>query len=510
MSPRPLPNSYWVVPGVLLAGPYPLDELAEMSGSGSDALQAPLRRLLEAGFDTFIDLTEAGERRDYRALLPPEAAYLRSPIPDGSVAAVAQMRTLQGQLRAALAKGRRVYVHCRAGIGRTGMVIGCHLVEEGRDGASALEHLNRLWQQSARCAVWPSIPQTHEQTEYVLSWTPQRERRDEEAALSTLRGLRERYLGCLLGLACGDALGISTQFMRGGGLLLTDLVGGGAFDLPRGSWSDDTALALCVADSLLGCDGFDPVDQLARFERWQQQGERSATGECIGITAGTARRLQQAQAPPPRGARPGRRASGDLEAEAAPLSRTAPIVLYGLGEPRRAIEQAALAARNMGASLLVADACRALAAMLWQALRGAALEQVLSPPAEVFAQWPLEPTVAAVLRAVPPPSGLATGTSSAPALMALGGARWALCSAGSFRDGALRAANLGGDADVTTAVYGALAGAMRGVGAIPQGWLACLAQRAALEELADRLLTAALVGLAEGGESVADSRPAIG
>jgi polymorphic toxin system DSP-PTPase phosphatase-like protein len=177
VSPRPLPNSYWVVPEVLLAGPYPLDELAEVSDSGSEALQAPLRRLLEAGFDTFIDLTEAGERRDYRALLPPGAAYLRSPIPDGSVAAIAQMRTLQAQLRAALAKGRRVYVHCRAGIGRTGMVIGCHLVEEGRDGASALEHLNRLWQQSARCSVWPSIPQTPAQAEYVLSWSPQRVRR---------------------------------------------------------------------------------------------------------------------------------------------------------------------------------------------------------------------------------------------------------------------------------------------------------------------------------------------
>jgi ADP-ribosyl-[dinitrogen reductase] hydrolase len=220
--------------------------------------------------------------------------------------------------------------------------------------------------------------------------------------------------------------------------------------------------------------------------------------------------LQQAQAPPPRGAHSGGRLSGELEAEAAPLSRTAPIVLYGLGEPRRAIEQAALAARSMGASVRVADACRVLAAMLWQALRGASLEQVLSPPAETFADWPLEPTVATLLRAAPHPAALSTGSPIEPALSALGGARWALRSAEGFRDGALRAANLGGDADVTTAVYGALSGAMRGVGAIPAGWLACLAQRSALEELADRLLTAALVGLAEAGDAVADSRPAIG
>ena len=83
------------------------------------------------------------------------------------------------------------------------------------------------------------------------------------------------------------------------------------------------------------------------------------------------------------------------------------------------------------------------------------LERVLSPPADIFAQWPLEPTVAALLQAAPQPAVIATGTPSEPALIALGGARWALRSAESFRDGALRAANLGGDADVTTAVYGA-------------------------------------------------------
>jgi hypothetical protein len=160
----PFPNSYWVIPGQLLAGEHPgaLDRAT---------MRARLRLLHAAGIDCFIDLTEAEEQPDYRRLLPPRTEYQRSAIVDSGVPHnVSQTQALLAAIRGALDRRRRVYVHCRAGIGRTGLVIGCFLAEEERDGKSAVKRLNQLWRQSARSRTWPVIPQTAEQADYIRRW----------------------------------------------------------------------------------------------------------------------------------------------------------------------------------------------------------------------------------------------------------------------------------------------------------------------------------------------------
>jgi Protein-tyrosine phosphatase len=168
--PRPLPNSYWVLPGSLLAGEYPLSDTRADN-------ELRLQRLLSAGIDTFLDLTDVGELPEYRSLLPREVRYARSAIPDTQVPAdPAQMRAIQAHLHDQLAAGRRLYVHCRAGIGRTGIVVGCYLAEQGLEGAAALKRLNRLWRQSERSKSWPKVPQTREQAEFIQKWAPQRKR----------------------------------------------------------------------------------------------------------------------------------------------------------------------------------------------------------------------------------------------------------------------------------------------------------------------------------------------
>ena len=94
----------------------------------------------------------------------------------------------------------------------------------------------------------------------------------------------KRSEGCLLGLACGDAVGATVEFVpRGRFAPLTDMVGGGKFRLAPGEWTDDTSMALCLADSLLACDGFDPADQMARYWRWGEGGYRSVRPHPIGM-----------------------------------------------------------------------------------------------------------------------------------------------------------------------------------------------------------------------------------
>ena len=96
--------------------------------------------------------------------------------------------------------------------------------------------------------------------------------------------LEERFLGAMLALACGDALGTSVEFSaRGSFVPLTDIRGGGPFSLKPGYWTDDTSMALCLAESLLQKQGFDAQDQMGRYLNWWKWGYLSSTGDCFDI-----------------------------------------------------------------------------------------------------------------------------------------------------------------------------------------------------------------------------------
>jgi ADP-ribosyl-[dinitrogen reductase] hydrolase len=85
--------------------------------------------------------------------------------------------------------------------------------------------------------------------------------------------LGKRFAGCLLGLAVGDAVGTAVEFQYPGSFEpLTDMIGGGAFRLLPGQWTDDTSMSLCLAESLIECGGYSPTDQAARYCRWYKVG----------------------------------------------------------------------------------------------------------------------------------------------------------------------------------------------------------------------------------------------
>jgi ADP-ribosyl-[dinitrogen reductase] hydrolase len=471
----PLPNCYWVLPGRLLAGEHP-------GGSTPGSTGTRLRRLLEAGVNSFVDLTGPDEVAPYDRQLPVGVHYLRSAITDHGVPdEPLRMAALLDYLAETLRAGRVVYLHCRAGIGRTGTVAGCLLVEQGRSGDAALAELNRLWQSSERSALWPWIPETPEQTEYVRGWARPAAAADpllEPAALAAARSLRERFLGALTGLAVGDAVAIATQYRRPGKFThVGDMLGGGPFDLPRGGWSDDTAMTLCLAESLLECEGFDAHDQMARYSRWQQEGYLSSTGQCVGITASTARALAVAQWR-------GQPFAGSDDADAQdpePLSRVAPVAMYFFAQPAAAIERCAEAARTTCQAPAVLDACRALARALLKALNGERKAEIVEGAREA-----LEAAAE---------GGRADGAPGGTAPAALAAALECFTRTGNFRDAVLSCANLGGNSDVIAAVCGALAGAHYTASAIPASWRNSLIKQQLIENTADRLLARALLEL---------------
>ncbi len=465
----PLDNYYWVLPQQLLAGEHP-------AASTESATRARLASLTGAGVDAFIDLTREEEFDSYQPLLPPGTPYRRHPIPDhGLPRDAAQMAAILADIRAQIAAGRCVYLHCRAGIGRTGMTAGC-LLAESHGGEAAIEELNHLWQHSARAASWESIPETDAQTEFVRAWQGVGGESDPLLSPETLaaaRALRERFLGALVGAAVGDAVAVATQYRRPGKFTpVGDMLGGGPFELPRGAYSDDTAMALCLAESLLERDGFDAPDQVQRYRRWQQEGYLAATGQCVGITAGTARALARAQWR--RQVFSGSHDPQGLDPET--LSRVTPVVLFFFADPQAAEQQAGEAARTTCQSPQVVNACRALARALHAALSGAPKAAILAAGA----------------------GGVAPGTAGAEssAAQALAAALKVFDQTANFREAVLAAANLGGSSDVVACACGALAGAHYTSSAIPALWRNSLMKLPLVEEFADRLLAHALVELA--------------
>ncbi len=163
-APSPLPNTYWALPGLLLAGEHP-------SGLTPEATRQRLGTLLACGIECFLDLTHPTEIEPYDQALPFQVEYLRKPIRDHGLPEKREhMMEILDCLHDALGSGRPAYVHCRAGIGRTGMVVGCLLVERGLTGEQALDELARLWQQSERSKFWPTVPETDAQANYVRRW----------------------------------------------------------------------------------------------------------------------------------------------------------------------------------------------------------------------------------------------------------------------------------------------------------------------------------------------------
>jgi ADP-ribosylglycohydrolase len=481
--PRPNGNTYWVVPLKFLAGEYPGDE---------DPVKATkkIKQFLAAGIRHFIDLTEVGKMVPYDAILSEEAGnssinvtYQRFPIVDNSVPSDSDhLAEILLAIDRRIREEGAVYLHCWGGVGRTGLVVACWLQEHGRTPDDALAELSAKWSTVEK--NFRKSPETQPQVSWVKSW-PQRRRSVQQLMV------RDRYRGALLGLAVGDALGTTLEFKAPGTFKpITDLVGGGPFSLEPGQWTDDTSMALCLAESLIEKRGFDPKDQMDRYCRWWKEGYLSSTGTCfdIGITVRTALAHYRQSREPFAGS------TDKFTAGNGSLMRLAPVPLAFRRDVELAIDNAGESSRTTHAAPTTIDACRYFAGLLIGALEGRSKEELLSSffyPAPEQQYWklhPLSPEIAEIadgsFKQKQPPAIIGNGF----VVRSLEAALWAFYRSDSFRDGALRAVNLGNDADTTGAIYGQLAGAFYGVNAIPGDWLERLTMREFVRERADALV----------------------
>jgi ADP-ribosyl-[dinitrogen reductase] hydrolase len=298
----------------------------------------------------------------------------------------------------------------------------------------------------------------------------------------------DHYCGALVGLAVGDALGTTLEFRSPGTFApITDITGGGPFDLKPGQWTDDTSLALCLAESLIEQQGFDPVDQLDRYVMWYRHGHLSSTGRCFDIGTTTGRALQRFE-----NSREAYCGSTDPNAAGnGSIMRLAPVPLFFAGNPYESVERSGDSSRTTHASLTCIDACRYMGGLIAGAVNGVGKDELLSEmycPAEGYwREHPLCPEIEEIARGSfkrkDPPDICGTGH----VVESLEAALWAFQRAGDFRGGALLAVNLGDDADTTGAVYGQIAGAFYGYNGIPEGWRSMITSADLILGFADRL-----------------------
>ena len=289
-----------------------------------------------------------------------------------------------------------------------------------------------------------------------------------------------------MGLAVADAVGTTNEFKVASTFKpITDMVGGGPFLLKPGQWTDDTSMALCLADSLLAKGHYDSFDVMERYQRWFSKGYRSSTDRCFDIGGQVRAALfdfEHEQRVPVTAERSNRAGNGAI-------MRLAPVVIAGFEhrEIREIVVTAGLSARETHYSVEAEAATEVFAALLVGALLGWAPEHIIN------VGWAstgpaFDEMAARVISTDPAERAAWESETSGYIVNGLRLAVHGLLDFPSFKDATLAIANMGGDSDTNAAIYGQLGGAFYGVEAIPASWRSTLHQGEEIDALARALV----------------------
>lgn len=289
--------------------------------------------------------------------------------------------------------------------------------------------------------------------------------------------VKDRLLGSFLGLAIGDAVGTTVEFReRDTFEPVTDMVGKGPFNLPAGYFTDDTSMALCLAESLIEHPELDRNDLLSRFSKWYREGVNSPTGRCFDIGTTTRSAIVNWEK------------TGAVlnntnvwDAGNGSIMRLAPAVVKYHNDNNLAIATAIMQGETTHGSVEACDSCDLLARVLLTAYDTDDKHTVLS--IDVQDHW--VDSVKNILKTLDVPRDEVK--SSGYVIHTLHAALWSFKNTDNFRDAILLATNLGEDSDTVAAVTGQIAGAFYGMSGIPLLWLDKLYETGRFIELVDKL-----------------------
>jgi len=294
---------------------------------------------------------------------------------------------------------------------------------------------------------------------------------------------KNKAFGSFFGLIVGDALGAAVEFKKRGSFEeVKDMRSGGPHGLEAGYWTDDSSMALCLAESLSEKKGFQPHDQLQRYLKWYKEGYLSSTGKCFDIGANTARSLEffeeNRELPPERD-----RAAGN-----GSLMRLAPISIYFRDDFEAAIKYSGESSLTTHNNQMAVDSCRYFGGLLQQFINSRIKMKAFK--VKVIKDTAVDLNLdERVIKAV---NGAfekkrSQIKSDGFVIHSLEASLWSFLSTNSFADAVLKAANLGDDADTVAAITGQLAGAYYGYSSISSDWLNKLAKINLLKETAENL-----------------------
>ncbi|KAF0109360.1 MAG: ADP-ribosylglycohydrolase, partial [Hyphomonadaceae bacterium] len=342
-----------------------------------------------------------------------------------------------------LDSGDKLLVHCKGGLGRAGAIAAKILTERGFEGEKAIE----LVRKARHGAI-----ETKGQEDFVI-----------KNKLFHNPPKKDRARGAMLGLMIGDALGTTLEFSaRDANPHHTEIIGGGPFSLPKGAYTDDTAMALALAGSIATKGELDEQHLMGCFVNWWRNGAYSSGLGCfdIGITTRDAlARFEKTGNPIAGSTSPSSAGNGSL-------MRLSPVAVRWHGDIEIAMEMARRQSATTHGAPECLDACEYFASLLVKAINGETKEDVLAPII-----WHGEPAITEIASGGWHAKTRNDIKSTGYVIDSIEAAIWCVANSDSFEEALILAVNLGGDADTIGAITGQLAGAIWGTRAIPPRWV---------------------------------------
>lgn len=269
-----------------------------------------------------------------------------------------------------------------------------------------------------------------------------------------------KIYGSILGLAIGDAFGAPVEFKaRGSYPKVTEYQAGGEFNLPKGYWTDDTSLALCIIDSINHTKKFDLNSQMNNFRRWWHDGFMSSTGFCFDIGNTTKKSLAHFEKTD--------EVFAGLESDPATngaIMRLAPVSFYFHHSLKDAIKYSMLHTSTTHAAKEACEASAILTYVLHMSLAGKSKNEILK---FTHFEYKLNTRINEIKNGSFKNKTEVEISGKGLAFDTLEAALYAFYHSENFLDGLIIAVNLGDDTDTVGAVYGQIAGAFYGLQAIP-------------------------------------------